>query len=88
MEVKSESANWNPIRPRRGKSLSASVAALRSMVPGDVLRIYHPDVYCKQSNCTVSREVIKKRKQGWKLETYHEAQYIIVVRRLESRGEK
>jgi len=84
MEV--EEAEWQR-PPRRGPS--KSLEALQAMKVGDVKRIIHNDVCCRQGDhpsCTLLQGMVRLRKKGWKLESYHEKPGVLVVRRLQSSG--
>ena len=86
--MKIEDAEWDD-DVRKGRNASKSVAALRLLVPGDIKRIVHDDLYCGYSHgkaCTLSQEIGRLRRKGWHLEYYHEAEHVLVVRRL--RGSK
>ena len=78
----SQETDWEqPFRKLR--IARQSVLALRSMKVGETKRINHSDIFCEGKQCAFRSWLSKLRKQrGWELESYHEQQYIIVVRRL------
>jgi hypothetical protein len=81
--VFSETAVWNHLHRREEYD---SVEILKKTKPGMVLRINHPDVNCHSDfagnrTCGLKAELTRLRKQGWEIESYHEADHIIVVRR-------
>jgi hypothetical protein len=80
-----EDAIWNPPNKERlrGRPLTDGTMALRNLKVGDVKRIEHYDVLCTGTNCSLGYQVSRMRKQGWKLEYYHEKHHVMVVRRLE-----
>ena len=77
-----EDAEW---KPRRGPVPSKSTLLLRSMEPGTVKRICHPDVNCQWRQtgyaCTLTTELARLRKKGWKVRAYHEAPHVLIVAR-------
>jgi len=79
MEVRIEDAEWNPYK--YGRAQSKSVAFLRSLKPGDVKRIYHPDLQCNKTDgtCSLTQAITRLRKEGWKIKAYHEAPHILIV---------
>lgn len=82
--MKIENAEWN--HPSvYGRPLSESVKALRAIQPGEVKRIFHDDVTCKYKRgggCSLYQESVRLRERGWVVESYHENDGVMVVRRL------
>ena len=88
--MKVENARWN-----KGKykcehyriQVSNSVKALREMQAGEVKRIIHDDVSCKDCGkiCTIVANISRLKTQSWGrivYEYYHEATGIIIVKRV------
>ena len=88
-EPRMEDAEWNPPNSSNiGRPLSTSARLLRSLKPGQVKRIYHPDVVCQGRTCTLATMMVRLRKtQGWKVKAYHEAPHVMVVAREPDGGE-
>lgn len=87
--VYSEDTNWNPRGRGKHRSIanSDSVQKLRSVQVGQTVRIAHPDVTCHSNfdasrTCSLKHELERLRHEGWKIDSYHEDDHIIVVRRL------
>jgi len=85
---KVENAEWEPQAAMRGgRRLSESVAAVRALKVGECKRIFHDDVRCTVGEkigqgCAISQAVSRLRDKGWKFDSYHEKQYVLVIRRL------
>ncbi len=83
-----EDAKWNPrVRGTQGGKPSQCVELLRTVRPGEIKRIVHDDVQCLFSqngtcHCTLYQEVKRLRRCGWKIHQYHEADHLMVVKRL------
>ena len=89
----SETVEWKPVKVVHS-GLSESAKVILSLKPGDVKRIVHGDLKCEIKTypkggrmmsaraCSLQPTIYKMRKQGWKLEYYHEADHVMVIRRL------
>ena len=74
---------------KQGRPKSQSRILLESLQVGDCKRIIHYDVVCRACDgvppnpCSLTQSVIRQRHSlGWVLEYYHEANHIMVIRRL------
>ena len=94
VKVSSEPCEWSPpISSRPSHLVSKSILELRDLKAGETKKIVHPDVSChiREVNgqttttraCSLLPQLTKLRKEGWIVEQYHEADHIIVVRRLQ-----
>ena len=89
--VSVEATDWTPTRfvKPAGLAASKSVQALRSIKPGETVRLVHPDINChvnpaiRTRACSLLAELSQLRKKGWKVEQYHEKDHVAVIRRLE-----
>lgn len=85
--VSIEDAEWSPkFSGGAGQNISESLKLLRSLRPGDVKRLVHGDVSCVRKagqgyRCSLAPQMTRLRHQGWKLESYHEVEHIVVIRR-------
>ncbi|KKL91652.1 hypothetical protein LCGC14_1892610 [marine sediment metagenome] len=88
MKAGIEDAEWKPPRHSRGGHPAAeSTQSLRGVKVGETKRIRHPDVHCAfvskgQGSCSLYQQVKKLRVQGWEIQAYHEADHVLVVRRV------
>jgi hypothetical protein len=87
--VYSEHVEWKPrgIGKHRSIANSDSVQKLRSVQVGQVVKIVHPDVTCHSNfdasqTCSLKHELERLRQEGWVINSYHEDDHIIVMRRL------
>ncbi len=90
---KTETVEWNPPKVVHS-GLSKSALAITNLQPGDSKRIVHGDLKCQIKpytrngktisgrTCSLQPTIYKLRKKGWELEYYHEADHIMVIRRL------
>lgn len=76
--MKVEDAMWGPKHRRK----SESTRAVQNLNVGDCKRIVHDDVKCDIRNCALNHVMVRLRKQGWKIESYHESHGVLVVKRL------
>ena len=97
LSFKVEEYEWNPVKFARhvGVGRSKSSQTIIDMKVGEIKKITHPDVICKtrhyttnnkkqsRRSCSLLSVITKLRKEKhWQIEQYHEADHIIVVRRL------
>lgn len=94
-EFKVEKCEWHP-NTLIHNGLSKSAREIRNLQVGETKRIYHPDIKCNiktgirkgqrkghnYSHCNLQIEIYKMRRQGKEIQYYHEADHIIVVRRI------
>ncbi len=74
----------------RGRKASASTKAIKTMEAGQSVRISHPDVACTvglalpRQGCTLTMTVwnLQKKYPDRKYEYYHEANQVLVIRRI------
>lgn len=93
IDFKIESYEWNPPKLIHA-GVSKSTQAIRGLKIGETKRIMHGDLMCKMKfyntkgkvvhsrACSLQTEITKMRKQGFELEHYHEADHILVIRRI------
>lgn len=86
-----ENAEWKP--DKRQSRYRVSLVLLRSMAIGETKRIFHDDLHCNvttakkngnQPSCSLLGEIYRLRyKEGWLIESYHEADHVVVVTRID-----
>jgi len=86
-----EPAEWSPgaTGHSHGRLASESLGAVRNMRIGEVIRLYHDDLKCLRDPnkgnryaCSLPAMIVVLRKQGYKLEYYHEKPQVAIIRRL------
>lgn len=87
-KIQVENCAWNPPDKlgSHGRNPSDSRMVIEAMLPGDTLKITHPDLCCRcDSNnrgaCSLTSIVNIKKREGWDMEIYHLKQGVAVVTR-------
>ena len=79
-----EPAEWVGVGRRHHKTRSQVSAMLEGIEVGQCVRVFHNDVTCSNGRCVLQSAISRmhRRYPGRRYQSYHEAQYIALVMRV------